>query len=72
AGVVVLLEADIGYLTDAPVVSTTLLMPQARTPLMAHFDYGDGRVFFTSIHLEADGSPQPALREVLNYVVFEL
>jgi len=72
-GANVMLEATIGYFTDAPVIpGETEIIVQANTPLLVHVDYGDGRILFTSMHIEVDHTPQPALPEVLEYVVFEL
>jgi len=63
----VLVDGDVVRFTDFQQTNTTTVHD---APVVAHFDYGDGRVLFTSAHTESQTTAD--LEDVLNYVIFEL
>ncbi len=63
----ILVTATVEACSNAYCFSTTDIQ---HSPLVVHFDDGAGRVLFTSAHNEAQTTQD--LRDVLNYIIFEL
>lgn len=64
----VLVQANVQIMSGGGLFGGVQSHPNA--PLVVRFNYGNGRVLFTSAHNEAQTTQD--LRDVLNYIVFEL